>query len=123
MMLAHPGILGTGVQARWQLRYLRSVSLKQSPSGLTPVVVWGRSRDKAGKFQTDMVRTRPLVLFFFFYWQLLHAEPLCFSSCQGLGEEDRESLLQNRGVEGRRERGKRQNIQKGRLVTFGYAHD
>jgi len=42
------GILGTGVQARFQLRYLKHVT------NCRTVLVWGRNQERAAQYQTDM---------------------------------------------------------------------
>jgi ornithine cyclodeaminase len=51
-LAVHPvdrvGILGTGVQARLQLRYLLPVT------GCSRAIVWGRSREKLDRYRADM---------------------------------------------------------------------
>ncbi len=44
------GIVGTGIQARLQLQYLREVT------SCREVMVWGRSKDKLAAYQADMER-------------------------------------------------------------------
>jgi ornithine cyclodeaminase len=51
------GIVGTGVQARYQLRYLKHIL----PTSCRNVLVWGRTPERATQFQTDILREG--------YWQ------------------------------------------------------